>query len=625
METCLPASCTSAIAGSPIPLFAHLLQTLITAQCAITRPNQYPRDRTEEISSSKEPEFDFIVVGGGSAGSAVAARLSEVGSWKVLLIEAGEDPSPTSDVPGLLLQLQGTAEDYSYEVEPQKEACLGMRDQRCKWAKGKALGGSSVINVLLYVYGNDKDFDSWAERGNEGWSYEEVLPYFMKSQNCDPELLEKTGGRFFGKGGPLDVRNFNYTESRMQEILLDAVRELGVPVLDYFNGDRFVGFGKALGTVGDGLRANTARAFLSPAKDRENLFVLKSARVEKLEMDGTRAIGVQVKLKNGKSLKIRASKEVVLSAGTVSTPQILMLSGIGPKDHLRELGIEVLADLPVGRGIQDHVIWLGIQMSYVDEAKVPISPTYFLDAAYDYLVHRKGELATIGGVDLLGFVNVDDPKDPYPNVEFHNTFVPQGATFKMEALMNAFGVADDLVQEFTRSSLDSDVVFMGPALLKPKSKGRIELRSADPADPVRIFANYLTAREDVDTLLKSVDFVRRILDTEVFKKFGIKLRHVPIGGCAGTEPFSREYWECSIRHTTTTVYHPTGSARMGPVGHPDAVVDPRLKVQKIQGLRVIDASVMPDMPSGNINAPTIMIAEKGADLIKREWLRKDEL
>lgn len=625
MESCLAQSCAAAAGGSSGMLFAQLIQTLLVAQCSLGNGADYPPDRTAEVSSKPDDEYDFVIVGGGSAGSVVASRLSENKNWKVLLVEAGNDPSPLSDVPAMLLVLQGTAEDYAYEVEPDEGFCRGMRGKRCKWSKGKALGGSSAINAMLHIRGNDRDYDQWAEIGNPGWSFEEVLPYFKKSENYPPEILAKHGTKHFGTGGPLNVRTFNYSDSRMHEIIINAVKERGLPTMDVLNGDKVIGFGNAHGTLDMGVRVSAAKAFLSPAKNRKNLYVMKSARAEKIIMEGNRARGVRVSLPGGRTLDVKASKEVILSAGSISTPQLLMLSGVGPKSHLEEFGIEAVADLPVGKNLQDHMIWLGIQLEFVNETSPPFSPSMLLDAAYNYLVYKKGDLSATGGIDLLGFLNVNDPDSKYPDVEFHHVFQPRGHLFKSEAMMKAFDMEDDLTEALSKLTLESDAIFMCPVVLRPKSVGEVKLRSADPADPVKIYANYLADKSDVETFMKSVEFVKTLLDTETFKKLGIKLRHFPIPGCSATVPDSREYWECSLRHTAGTVYHPVGTARMGPADDPAAVVDAKLKVHGIKGLRVIDASIMPNIPSGNTNSPTLMVAEKGSDMIKKEWSSKDEL
>ncbi|EFN84157.1 glucose dehydrogenase [FAD, quinone] isoform X1 [Harpegnathos saltator] len=626
MEACLAASCAAATTDASSSVFLQLVQTLLVAQCSLSDTSKYPADRSEEIARNSNIEFDFVVVGAGSAGSIVARRLTEIENWKVLLIEAGDDPSAISEIPLLFMEILSTAEDYAYDAESDELICQGCKNKRCKWNKGKVLGGSSTINGMMYIYGNDEDYNEWSRMGNEGWSYEEVLPYFKKSQNCDYVHNDEESRKYCGHDGPMHLRYFNYTDTGIEKMFMDAARELNVPILQNINSAKYTGYGIAPVITNDGRRINMAEAFLSPIKDKSNLYVMKSSRADAILLDGTRAVGVHVTLKDGRSIDVKVSKEVILSAGSIASPQLLMLSGIGPRQHLLEMGISSVVDSPVGKNLQNHVGWQGLYLAYKNETARPPSPTFIMDETYQYLMHKRGTFATNGGFHFVSFVNVSDPTSKYADTGFFHIHYPQWHVDLMTSKI--FSMADDIKQGIIKMLKDVDLLVPMTSLLKPKSRGELLLRSKDPALPVKIYAKSFSEQEDIDGMLKSLDFVKKILKTETFVRQGAWLHHLDIPGCRHTEPDSDEYWRCNLRHMSFEYFHPVGTAKMGPREDPTAVVDARLRVHGVQGLRVIDVSIMPTINSGTTMAPAMMIGEKGADLIKQDWLnsgQKDEL
>ncbi|XP_049784926.1 glucose dehydrogenase [FAD, quinone]-like [Schistocerca cancellata] len=611
---------TCAVGGAGGALFAQLLATLLHAQCMLGDRSAYPPDTARPL-----PEYDFVVVGAGSAGATVAARLSENPDWSVLLLEAGGDPPPTSDVPRLFPTLQKTEADWQFETEPDPRACRAHRGGRCAWPRGKALGGSSVLNWMVHVRGPVQDYDAWAALGNDGWSYRDVLPFFRKSQDVEAEELRRRphAAAVHGTGGGLRVSKFG-PDDPFVRTLSDAAREAGQKVVDDFNSDGYLGFTNNFGTVRNGTRWNVAKAFLVPAKSRQNLHVLKHAHVTKVLVDPAtkKAYGVQY-LKDGNVREVKVAKEVVVSAGAVNTPQVLMLSGIGPKEHLEELGIPVVKDLRVGYNLQDHTIYTGLAYLIENsERDLERKKNQVLQGAFEYLTNRTGILSDTGLTSYQGFVRTDsapDDDETYSDIQYHYArFEP---TFKewMEAFLEAGSYGDEYRTALRLLAERHDVVLVLPTLLGPTSRGRVSLRSRDPADPVVIEAGYYSDPRDFDNMLAGIRLAHRLGTTEAMRRAGVLVRDVPVAACAGLPPLTDQYWRCAIPHLTTTLYHPAGTAKMGPAADPDAVVDPRLRVHGVRGLRVADASVMPLVVRGNTNVPSVMIGEKCAHMVAEDW------
>ncbi|XP_047097607.1 glucose dehydrogenase [FAD, quinone] [Schistocerca piceifrons] len=563
------------------------------------------------------PEYDFVVVGGGSAGAVVASRLSEIPGWKVLLLEAGGDENEVTDVPSLAGYLQLSQFDWKYKTAPagaDSPYCLAMVADRCNWPRGKVLGGSSVLNAMIYVRGNRRDYDRWAQLGNPGWSYDEVLPYFKKSEDQRNPYLARTA--FHSTGGLLTVQEAPW-RSPLAVAFVQGGQQLGYEHRDC-NGERQTGFMVAQGTIRRGSRCSTAKAFLRPVRLRKNLHVAMHAHATKLLFEGGRAVGVAF-MRDGVQQAVRAKREVVLSAGAINSPQLLMLSGVGPAEHLRELGIPVVRDLKVGHNLQDHVGLGGL--TFVVDKPVTFTRARFqtVPVFLEYVLNERGPLTSLG-VEGVAFVNsrFANHSDDWPDVQFH--FAPSSINSDGgEQIRKILGLRDGVFNTVYKPLLKAETWTILPLLLRPRSAGWVRLRSANPAHHPLIVPNYFAHREDVDTLIEGIRIAVNLSSTPAFQQFGSRLHRIPLPGCAQLAFASDEYWECALRHFTFTIYHPVGTCKMGPASDPDAVVDARLRVHGVPGLRVVDASIMPHIVSGNPNGPVIMIGEKASDMIKEDW------
>jgi choline dehydrogenase-like flavoprotein len=521
---------------------------------------------------------DYVIVGGGSAGCVLAARLSEDPAVRVCLLEAGPpDTSALIHCPGGLALLARTGQaNWAFATAPQP----GLNGRRGYQPRGKVLGGSSSINAMVYIRGQREDYDGWAAAGNPGWAYADVLPYFKKAEHH-----ERGADAFHGTGGPLNVKDLG-SPHRFGGIFVDAGVQAGFPRNPDFNGATQEGVGPYEVTHKDGERCSAAKAYLGPARTRPNLEVVTGAHALRVVFDGRRAAGVEARV----GLAVRrfdARQEVLICTGALQTPQLLMLSGIGPAAHLLEHGIEVLHDAPgVGSHLHDHVDVVQVLDAphLRDLFGLSLGGLWAVARGAVEWARRRTGLLTTNFAEAGGFVR-SRPEEPRPDLQFH---------FVIAKLV-----------DHGRATVFGHGYSCHVCLLRPKSRGSVRLKSADPVAAPLIDPNFLGERDDVDRLVRGFKVMRRLLQQPALADH----RGRELSAAARTDAEI----EAFVRDHADTIYHPVGSCRMGPAATDP--VDAELRVRGVTGLRVVDASVMPAIVSGNTNAPVIMIAEKAADLI----------
>ncbi len=531
--------------------------------------------------------YDYIIIGAGSAGCVLANRLSQDSKNSVLLLEAGRpDKNINLHIPGAYTKIHRSQDDWGFQTEPQKY----ILNRKIYLPRGKTLGGCSSTNAMIYVRGNRADYDAWADLGNKGWSYEEILPYFIRSEHNEQASIMDAG--YHGTQGQLNVSHAARFQTPFVDAFVESCTKVGIPHNTDYNGARQEGASPAQFTIKNGKRCSTAQAFLKPAMKRPNLKVLTGAQVSRVILEGKKAVGVEY-VQQGAKQVVGAHQEIILSAGAFQSPQILMLSGIGDRDELASYDIECHHELPgVGKNLQDHLFFPLSCEANVQKGMNHAIPFWGqAKSAWDYFVNRRGPF-TASPLEGVAFLNIDDPQAPV-NFQLHLASIWLGDDYDRDIY--------DLA-----SYPKEDGFTLLPTLLQPKSRGTVSLRSPNPLDAPIIQPNFLEAPEDLDILVKGFRLAQSILEQAPLQKY-LK---------AYGKPSDRQSEEAIIQHikkSVETVYHPAGTCKMGL--DDGAVVDPELKVHGLENLRVTDASIMPLIVSGNTNAPVIMIAEKSADMI----------
>jgi choline dehydrogenase len=567
-QLCLATSHSFILSGAEGPLAT-----------AFTIPLPQPRQYHlifSAMAPASTPSYDYIIIGAGSAGCVLAARLAENPQTRVLLLEAGgPDTAQEIRIPAAFSKLFKTSVDWDCSTEPE----LHLGGRRLYWPRGKVLGGSSAINAMIYIRGNALDYDHWKSLGNDGWGFQDVLPYFKKSEN-----QQRGASEFHGSGGPMAVADLRYVNPLTRAFLAGA-EEIGIPRNADFNGATQEGAGLYQVTQKSGSRYSATDAYLRPALGRRNLTVSTGAHAMRVLLQNGRAVGVAY-LRHGVTEIARAGREVILSGGTVHSPQLLLLSGIGPADELRRVGIAPIHDLAgVGKNLHDHPM---VSVGYLCKQPVSLASAETLPNLLRYVFFKRGPL--VSNVAEAGIFTHTREGMPTPDMQllfgpayYHN----HGLDTRKE---HAFG--------------------FGPTLVAPESRGAVTLRSANALEPAAIRANYLATDADLRVMIEGVRLSRRLAHTKAFQPFTGQELH------PGAQATTDEDITAFLRAELQTLYHPVGTCKMG--NDAMAVVDSRLRVRGLDALRVVDASVMPRVIAGNTNAPTIMIAEKAADMIRED-------
>ncbi|XP_053689985.1 glucose dehydrogenase [FAD, quinone]-like [Sabethes cyaneus] len=562
--------------------------------------------------------YDFIIVGAGPAGSVLANRLTEDPTVTVLLLEAGKGELPIfTDIPLAAPNLQATDYNFAYESEVQTIGCQGLRDKKCSWPHGRGVGGSTIINYMIYTRGNRRDYDGWARAGNPGWSWEEILPYHIKAERANIRDFDNNG--FHGKSGPLSVEDCPF-RSKISHAFVRSAQQAGYPYLDY-NAGEHIGVSYLQANTERGFRVTSGTAYLTNITNRKNLHILTKAWVTKLLIDPDSKVTKGVRFtRNKRHFIVEARQEVILSAGAFESAKLLMLSGVGPLQHLTELNIPIVTDLPVGEILYEHPGVFGP----IYLIRNPIDNFIQLDDNINWrnlikLLNGRGVFTT-NSVESLMYLKTPfaaSPDPGLPDIEIMQAFTSIDFDSGPGTAL-AFRLTNETYDGYFRPIQNIRSFQYLPMLLKPRSRGKLRLKSQNPFQHPSFDFQYFSDDRDIQALVYGMQEAIRVTSQQAFQELGVELYSRPVPGCEQHQFNSYDYWHCHVRTLTATFHHQVGTCKMGPASDPEAVVDARLRVYGISRLRVVDIGVVPEPPAAHTSAISFVIGEKAADMIKQD-------